>query len=126
MVPRTLFNADHEAFRDAYRRFLDKEVVPNHAAWEAQGHVDRDVWRRAGANGLLCSSMPEAYGGADADKLFQVVVMEENARLNLTGLGFTLHSEIVAPYILRYMAATRRSSSTCPRWRAARSSARSR
>jgi alkylation response protein AidB-like acyl-CoA dehydrogenase len=102
MVPRTLFDPDHEAFRDAYRRFLDKEVVPHHPAWEAQGYVDRGVWRKAGENGFLCSSMPEVYGGANADKLFQVVVMEENARLNLTGLGFTLHSEIVAPYILRY------------------------
>ncbi len=102
MTPRTLFNADHEAFRDAYRRFLDKEVVPHHAAWEAQGYVDREVWRKAGENGFLCSSMPEIFGGVNADRLFQVVVMEENARLNLTGLGFTLHSEIVAPYILRY------------------------
>ena len=55
MLPRTLFTPDHESFRDAYRRFLDKEVVPHHAAWEAQGYVDRHVWRKAGENGFLCS-----------------------------------------------------------------------
>ena len=102
MITRTLFNEDHEAFRDAYRRFLDKEVAPHHAAWEEQGYVDREVWRKAGANGFLCSSMPERYGGAGVDRLFQVVVLEENHRINATGLGFGLHSEIVAPYILNY------------------------
>jgi len=102
MIARTLFNEDHQAFRDTYRRFLDKEVAPHHAAWEEQGYVDREVWRKAGANGFLCSSLPEQYGGAGVDRLFQVVVMEENFRINATGLGFGLHSEIVAPYILNY------------------------
>ncbi len=102
MIPRTLFNVDHEAFRDSYRRFLDKEVAPHHAAWEEQGYVDRDIWRKAGANGFLCASMPEAYGGADADKLFEVVMIEETMRINATGLGFGLHSEIIAPYLLHY------------------------
>ena len=102
MIPRTLFDEDHESFRGAYRRFLDKEVAPHHAAWEAQGYVDREVWRKAGENGFLCMSMPEAYGGAGADKRFEVVVMEEHSRINATGLGFSLHSEIVAPYILHY------------------------
>ena len=101
-IERTLFNPDHDAFRDAYRRFLDKEVAPHHAAWETQGYVDRAVWRKAGENGFLCSSMPEAYGGAGADLLFQVILMEETMRINATGLGFSLHSEIVAPYLLRY------------------------
>jgi acyl-CoA dehydrogenase len=101
-IPRTLFNEDHAAFRDSYRRFLEREVLPHHAAWEAQGYVDREIWRKAGANGYLCTSMPEAFGGAGADRLFQVIVMEENLRVNATGLGFGLHSEIVAPYILNY------------------------
>ncbi len=102
MICRTLFTEDHESFRTSYRRFLEKEVLPHHAAWEAQGCVDREVWRKAGANGFLCMSMPEAYGGAGADKRFEVALMEEGSRVNATGLGFTLHSEIVAPYILRY------------------------
>jgi acyl-CoA dehydrogenase len=102
MIPRTLFNADHEAFRDSFRRFVDKEIAPNHAAWEEQGYVDREVWRTAGANGFLCMSMPEAYGGVDADKLYSVVQMEELARGGFTGIGYGLHNEIVAPYIRHY------------------------
>ncbi len=102
MIPRTLFNADHEAFRDTFRRFMDKEIGPFHAAWEEQGYVDREVWRKAGQNGFLCMTMPEAYGGADADKLYSVVQMEELARGGFTGIGYGLHSEIVAPYLLHY------------------------
>jgi alkylation response protein AidB-like acyl-CoA dehydrogenase len=102
MIERTLFTEDHEQFRSSFRKFLEKEVVEQHMAWEEQGFVDRDVWLKAGANGFLCTSMAEAYGGAGADKLFQVVLMEEVARVNATGLGFGLHSEIVAPYIERY------------------------
>jgi acyl-CoA dehydrogenase len=102
MIERTLFNEDHTLYRDSLRRFLETEVVPHHAAWEDQGYVDREVWTKAGANGFLCSSMPEQYGGADADKLYSVVLMEEVARVNATGLGFGLHYEIVAPYLNRY------------------------
>lgn len=102
MIERTLFSEEHNSFRDSIRRFLETEVVPHHAAWEEQGYVDREAWIKAGANGFLCSSMPEAYGGADADKLYSVVLMEEVARVNATGLGFGLHSEIVAPYLNRY------------------------
>ena len=102
MIERTLFSADHEAFRDSFRRFIEKEIAPHHEAWEEQGYVDREVWNKAGANGFLCMSMPEAYGGAGADKLYSVVVMEELGRAGFTGIGFTLHSEIVAPYILHY------------------------
>src|SRR5574337_650788 len=102
MIDRTLFNADHEAFRDSFRRFVDKAIAPHHPDWEEQGFVDREVWRRAGANGFLCMTMPEACGGAGADKLYSVVQMEELARAGYSGIGFGLHSEIVAPYILHY------------------------
>lgn len=102
MIERSLFNADHEGFRDSFRRFVDKEVVPFHDAWEEQGYVDREVWRSAGANGFLCMTMPEEYGGAGADRLYSVAQMEEIARAGVSGIGFGLHSEIVAPYILHY------------------------
>jgi alkylation response protein AidB-like acyl-CoA dehydrogenase len=102
MIKRTLFSADHEAFRDSFRRFLDKEVAPFHADWEDQGFVDRAVWQKAGANGFLCMGMPEEYGGSGADKLYTVVQLEELARGGYSGVGFSLHSEIVAPYLLRY------------------------
>ena len=102
MIQRTLFTPDHEAFRDSFRRFMDKEIAPFHADWEEQGYVDRTVWHKAGENGFLCMTMPEEYGGAGADKLFSVVQMEELSRAGFSGIGYSLHSEIVAPYILHY------------------------
>lgn len=102
MIERTLFTEDHNRFRESFRRFLEKEVVPFHGDWEDQGYVDREVWLKAGQNGFLCTSMPEEYGGSGADRLYSVVMFEEASRVNATGLGFSLHSEIVAPYIHRY------------------------
>jgi acyl-CoA dehydrogenase len=102
MIERTVFNADHEAFRDSFRRFMDKEIAPYHADWEEQGYVDRAVWNKAGDNGYLCATLPEEYGGSGADKLYSVVQMEELARGGYSGIGFGLHSEIVAPYVLHY------------------------
>ena len=102
MIERTLFSSDHEAFRDSFRKFIDKEIAPFHADWEDQGFVARDVWNKAGENSFLCMSMPEEYGGSDADKLYSVIQMEEVSRAGCSGIGFSLHSEIVAPYILHY------------------------
>jgi acyl-CoA dehydrogenase len=105
MIPRTLFDTDHASFRDSFRRFIEREIAPFHAAWEDQGYVDREVWRKAGANGFLCPTMPEQYGGAGADKRYSVVQMEELARGGYSGIGYGLHSEIVAPYLLHYGSA---------------------
>lgn len=102
MIDRSLFSSEHEAFRDAFRRFMDKEIAPFHADWEDQGYVDRAVWKKAGDNGFLCMTMPEAYGGSGADKLYSVVQMEELARAGFSGIGYGLHNEIVAPYLLHY------------------------
>jgi len=102
VIPRKLFSPEHEEFRASFRRFLEKEVIPHHEAWEERGYVDREVWASAGANGFLCPSMPEPYGGSGADRLYSMVMMEETAKARTTGLGFSLHSEIVAPYILKY------------------------
>ncbi|MBU0590510.1 MAG: acyl-CoA dehydrogenase family protein [Gammaproteobacteria bacterium] len=102
MIERTLFSSDHEAFRDSFRRFMEKEIAPHHEAWEERGYVDREVWRKAGENGFLCMSMPEEYGGAGADKLYSVAQIEELNAAGFSGIGYSLHSEIVAPYILHY------------------------
>ncbi len=102
MIERTIFSADHEALRDSFRRFVEKEIAPHHESWEEQGYVDREVWNKAGANGFLCMTLPEQYGGSGVDKLYSVLQMEELARAGTTGIGYMLHSEIVAPYILRY------------------------
>ncbi len=102
MIARTLFSPEHETFRDSVRRFMETEVKPNDEKWQEQGYADRDVWKKAGANGFLCSSMPEEYGGSGADKLYSIILIEEQARANNSTLGFGLHSEIVAPYLNRY------------------------
>jgi len=104
VIPRTLFAPEHETFRDSVRRFMQEEVVPHDERWQEQGYADKEVWRKAGANGFLCPTMPPEYGGAGADKLYSVVLMEEQARANNSTLGFGLHSEIVAPYLLAYGA----------------------
>jgi acyl-CoA dehydrogenase len=102
MIARILFNADHEAFRDSFRRFCDKEIAPFHDDWEEQGYVDRAVWSKAGEHGFLCPTLPQEFGGAGVDKLYSVVQFEELNARGFTGIGFSLHSEIVAPYILHY------------------------
>jgi len=99
---RSLFSPEQDQFRASVRRFVETELVPHHAAWEAAKIVPRAVWRRAGEMGMLCCNLPEAYGGAGADWLYNVVVIEELARAGLSGPGFMVHSEMVAPYILAW------------------------
>ena len=102
MIPRTLFSEEHEMFRASARRFVEAEIVPHHAAWEKDGHISREAWQKAGEAGLLCASLPEALGGPGGDFLMSAIMIEELARLGMTGPGFHLHSEIVAPYIVQY------------------------
>jgi alkylation response protein AidB-like acyl-CoA dehydrogenase len=102
VIPRTLFSEEHETFRASVRRFLEAEVKPHDEKWQEQGYADKSIWKKAGEHGFLCMSMPEAYGGSGADKLFSMVLMEEQARINNSSLGWGLHSEIVAPYLLNY------------------------
>jgi acyl-CoA dehydrogenase len=99
---RNVLTADHEQFRDQVRRFLDERVVPFHAQWEKAEIVPRELWREAGAHGLLCVTTPEEFGGAGADFGYSAVIIEEVARANASGLGFALHSDVVAPYLLAY------------------------
>jgi acyl-CoA dehydrogenase len=99
---RTLFNSDHEIFRDSVRRFVQTELVPHHGEWEIAKRVPREVWRKAGDAGLLCCNVPPEYGGAGADWLYNVIVIEELARAGITGPGFAVHSEMVAPYVLAW------------------------
>ena len=99
MLPRNLFNAEHEAFRETVRKFYAKEVVPNIEKYEQQQHVDRELWNKAGAMGLLCATMPEAYGGSGVDRLYSMILIEEQAYATDSSTGFSLHSDIVANYI---------------------------
>ena len=102
MIPRTLFSSDHETFRDTVRKFLENEAVPHHEEWEQTGQVPKELWRKAGEQGFLCPMVSEEYGGIGADFLYSVVVSEEISRAGLTGIGWGLHTEIVAPYIEHY------------------------
>ena len=101
LIQRTVYREDHEHFREQVRRFFDKEVVPFHAEWERQGIVPKEVWRKAGREGLLNTMLPEPYGGG-GDFGHAAVLIEEVGRTGATGLGFPLHSDIVAPYINTY------------------------
>ncbi len=101
LVQRTVYREDHEQFRAQVRRFFDREVVPFHAEWERQGIVPKEVWRKAGREGLLNTMLPEPYGGG-GDFGHAAVLIEVIGRTGATGLGFPLHSDIVAPYIHSY------------------------
>ena len=102
MIPRKLFSEEHEMFRASVRRFVAEELAPHHATWEEAGVVPRETWRKAGKAGLLCANIPTEYGGMGGDFLFSAIVMEEMSNAGTTGPNFSLHSDIVAPYILRY------------------------
>jgi alkylation response protein AidB-like acyl-CoA dehydrogenase len=95
-----LYEPVHEEFRDLCRQFLTREAVPYHADWEKAGLVDREVWRKAGAAGLLGLDVDEEYGGAaQRDFRFNAVLVEELCRAGTSGLGFALHNDVVAPYL---------------------------
>lgn len=100
-IGRPFFTEAHDAFRDTVRRFIEKEIAPHHTQWEIEGKVPRELWQRAGEIGILCPSLPEEYGGAGADWLFDVIVIEELWRAGMSGPGsaFMVHAEMVASYI---------------------------
>ncbi len=102
MIERTLFREEHDIFRASVRKFVEREIVPFHAKWEEDGVVPRELWLKAGAEGLLCCTVPEAYGGMGLDYLFDVVVFEELWRSGASGPGFLIHTDLVATYLLSF------------------------
>ena len=99
-MEQRLYESEHEEFRDLCREFLAREAVPYHADWEKAGLVDREVWRKAGAAGLLGINVGEEYGGGgQPDFRFNAVLGEEIVRAHCSGLGFGLHNDVVAPYL---------------------------
>ncbi|XP_038642406.1 long-chain specific acyl-CoA dehydrogenase, mitochondrial [Scyliorhinus canicula] len=99
---RRIFSEEHDILRQSVRRFFEAEVVPHHTQWEKDGQVSRDVWEKAGQQGLLGVNTPEEHGGLGGDILSAAVVWEEQMYVNCTGPGFSLHSDIVMPYITHY------------------------
>ncbi|MBI3216664.1 MAG: acyl-CoA dehydrogenase family protein [Mycobacterium sp.] len=99
---RTLFEPEHELFRESFRAFLDKHVAPFHDQWEKDKIVDRGVWLEAGKQGFLGMAVPEEYGGGgNPDFRYNTVITEEIVAGRFTGIGFGLHNDVVAPYLLR-------------------------
>ncbi len=96
--------AETEAFRDMVLRFLEQEVLPHYDQWERDHIMPREIWHTMGRAGLLLAEGPEEYGGAGASFAVTQVIHEEMCRLNLHGLAtsYNVHSNIVAPYILRF------------------------
>jgi len=100
ITPRTLFEHDHEMFRDSYRRFVQKEIGPHTERWREQGFVDREAFRKSGEHGYLMMWADEKYGGAGIrDFRYEQVMIEENLRYGDIGFFNTLHSRLVGPYL---------------------------
>jgi long-chain-acyl-CoA dehydrogenase len=90
-------------FRDAFRKFVEQEISPHHEKWEQEGIVSRQVWKKAGEAGFLCMDIPEEYGGmGETDFRYSAIITEELARAGASGVGFSIHTDMVVPYILRH------------------------
>ncbi len=98
---RTVYNEDHEAFRDSVRSFIKAEVVPHIERWDEAGIIEKEIWPKAGAVGMLCPTVPEEYGGLGLDFGYNAIIDEEVA-YGGTSLGFSLQSDIVVNYIVSY------------------------
>jgi acyl-CoA dehydrogenase len=100
-LSRTIYTEDHDAFRQSVRSFLAKEAVPQVERWEANGIVDKDIWIKGGAIGMLCPTVPTEYGGLGLDFGYNALIDEEVAYAG-TPLGFSLQSDIVVNYLVSY------------------------
>jgi acyl-CoA dehydrogenase len=98
-MERTLFREEHDLFRRNVRAWVEKEVIPYRDAWEEANIVPRELWKSAGAQGFLCCWLEEKWGGPGADFLYSTIVTEELSRARASGVAFSLHSDIVVPYL---------------------------
>ncbi|GAA2644689.1 acyl-CoA dehydrogenase family protein [Nonomuraea recticatena] len=100
-MQRDLFEEEHLLFQETVREFMAREVLPHHAQWEKDGIVPREVWKKAGELGMFGFSVPEEYGGAGiTDFRYNAVIVEEIIRTGASGLGFSLHNDVMAPYLV--------------------------
>ncbi len=98
--PASWMGDEHRMLLESASRFFREQWVPRDAAWREVGMMDREAWREAGGNGFLCASMPEAYGGGGGDFGHEAVLILAQGEAGLSGFGGSVHSGIVAPYIL--------------------------
>ena len=96
------YTQEHKIFREALRKFFEKEVTPYVDEWEEAGIVPKSAWKKMGEQGFLCMDVPEEYGGLGADFLYSVILIEELTMTGHSGLQAPLHSDIVVPYITSF------------------------
>lgn len=104
-LPRTIFNEEHDMFRQSLKDYIAKEITPNNAEWEKNKMVSRESWQKLGENGFLCIQAPEELGGMNIqDFRYNAIFTEELGLSGCSGpaIGYPLHSDIVCPYILHY------------------------
>jgi alkylation response protein AidB-like acyl-CoA dehydrogenase len=102
-VRRTVFNEDHEAFRQTIRDFIAAEVVPHYPEWAEQGYVPRELYKKLGELGVFGIEVPEEYGGAGESSFkFNAVITEECARAGVSFGGSSVHTALCLPYLLKY------------------------
>lgn len=107
-MPVNIDQGELDLFRKNVRRFLSEEVAPNASAWRERGYIDRELWRKAGALGFLCASVPEEYGGGGGNFWHEVVIIEELARVPFPDFSIPLQNVILAPYFVQYATAEQR------------------
>ncbi len=95
----SMLDDELRAFQQTFRKWVEREVKPFHADWEREGCVPRELWKKAGEQGYLCIPQQEQYGGLGLDFRYATVVTEELSRVGASGVAFSLHSDIVAPYV---------------------------
>ena len=110
-MERTIFESEHHLFRESFRQFVDKEIVPNNQAWEEKGIVDRSLFEIAGSNGFLGVDIPQEFGGGGiADYRFNQIMQEEfdMAGVAAAASGLGLHNDICIPYFLEFCSEEQR------------------
>lgn len=96
-----LFTEEHEIFRQAFRRFIEKEILPEYDEWERKGETPRSIWKKLGEHGYLCPWLEEKYGGPGGSLDYSIIINQETARAGVS-IAFGLHSDIIAPYLSTY------------------------
>lgn len=103
LLPREIYaSEEHKMMREMIQNFINHEILEHTDEWEKNGMVSREIWERAGELGLLCIDMPAQYGGSGLDFSFNALFIEEMGKKAVSGPGFSLHTDIVAPYLLKY------------------------
>lgn len=103
LLPREIYaSEEHKMMREMIQNFINHEILEHTDEWEKNGMVSREIWERAGELGLLCIDMPEQYGGSGLDFSFNALFIEEMGKKAVSGPGFSLHTDIVAPYLFKY------------------------